>query len=176
MVFPERSINSVFIGGSEGNPNPEVTEVAASRGKQEELKCGLARHACEANSLQSGSGIARDPRLDRSRPPDPAFTSGDGSRWRFKPGPTAHGSVLIYLAPGNPAVPEALPSLGVGAGPAGGLGPVQPERATRFSPPPSLSQEPRRLWTSSAPSSAARTLPEVLLTVGTFPSWKPLRH
>lgn len=56
----------MFIEGSKGNPNPEVTQVTALRGKQEELKCGLAQEACEANSLQNGTRIIRYLCLDRS--------------------------------------------------------------------------------------------------------------
>lgn len=41
-------MNNVFIGGSKGNQNLEVTQVTALRTKQEELTCGMAQEACEA--------------------------------------------------------------------------------------------------------------------------------
>lgn len=46
-VLQELSINNMFIGGSKGNQNPEVTQVTALRTKQEDLTCGKTQEACE---------------------------------------------------------------------------------------------------------------------------------
>lgn len=64
------------------------------------------------------------------------YTSGDGSRWRFKPGPTAQGSVFIYLALGNPAGSRGPAVAGWWSGPGRWFGPSSTRKSHKIQPPP----------------------------------------